>query len=110
MILGTMVTDPSATARLIGLGVHLIVSGVIAFSDAWSFENVTHRSGWLTDCSPPARVCFGATIGRDEACDFGTRLRVSLVCKWLSCRVERLPVAQPDRPTAGIKFVGPSSP
>jgi len=47
MMLGTMATDPSTTAWLIGFVIHLMVSGAIALLYAWGFENITHRSGWL---------------------------------------------------------------
>lgn len=48
MMMGTMVTDPGTTAWVIGLVIHLMLSGAIALVYAWGFENVTHRSGWLT--------------------------------------------------------------
>jgi len=48
MMLGTMFADPSTAAWLIGLLLHLMLSGAIALLYAWGFENVTHRSGWLT--------------------------------------------------------------
>ncbi len=47
MMLGTLVADPSTTAWLIGLVMHLTISGAIALLYAWGFENVTHRAGWL---------------------------------------------------------------
>ncbi len=51
MMLGTMVADPSTTTWLIGFVMHLVLSGAIALLYAWGFENVTHRSGWLTGVS-----------------------------------------------------------
>jgi len=48
MMLGTMVADPSSTTWMIGLVMHLMISGAIALLYAWGFENVTHRAGWLT--------------------------------------------------------------
>lgn len=47
MMLGTMVAPEGATAWLIGLVMHLMISGGIALIYAWGFEHVTHRAGWL---------------------------------------------------------------
>lgn len=47
MMLGTMVADPGPTAWMIGLAMHLMISGGIALIYAWAFEHVTHRAGWL---------------------------------------------------------------
>jgi hypothetical protein len=47
MMLGTIVLDPGATAWIIGLVMHLTISGSIALIYAWGFEHVTHRAGWL---------------------------------------------------------------
>ncbi len=47
MMLGTMVADPGTTAWIIGLAMHLMLSGAIALIYAWAFEHVTHRAGWL---------------------------------------------------------------
>lgn len=48
MMLGTMLgMMPGPTAWLIGLVMHLLISGLIALIYAWGFERVTHRAGWL---------------------------------------------------------------
>jgi hypothetical protein len=47
MMLGTMFTDPGATAWIIGFVMHLMISGAIALIYAWAFEHITHRAGWL---------------------------------------------------------------
>lgn len=47
LMLGAMFVDPSTTAWMIGVVMHLMISGVIALAYAWGFENVTHRAGWL---------------------------------------------------------------
>ena len=47
MMLGTMVMEPGPTAWIIGLVMHLMISGLIAIIYAWGFERVTHRAGWL---------------------------------------------------------------
>ncbi len=47
MMLGTMVLEPGSTAWIIGLMMHLMISGLIAIIYAWGFERVTHRAGWL---------------------------------------------------------------
>ncbi|MGQ0714773.1 MAG: hypothetical protein ACT4PJ_13740 [Gemmatimonadaceae bacterium] len=45
MMLGTMLTTPGATAWLIGFGMHLVLSALIALGYAWGFEHLTHRAG-----------------------------------------------------------------
>jgi hypothetical protein len=48
MMLGTMlVSPPGGTAWLVGFGLHMILSAVIALAYAWGFEQVAHRSGAL---------------------------------------------------------------
>lgn len=47
MMLGTIVTDPGATAWIVGFVMHLMISGSIALIYASGFEHVTHRAGWL---------------------------------------------------------------
>lgn len=48
MMLGTMTgIQPSTTTFLIGLMMHLVISGLIALIYAAGFEYVTRRSGWL---------------------------------------------------------------
>ena len=48
MMLGTMLgLVPGAGAWLVGLLMHLMLSGLIALIYAWGFENLTHRAGWL---------------------------------------------------------------
>lgn len=44
--LGTLLIAPGAAAWVVGLGMHLVVSGLIALVYAWGFEHVTHRAGW----------------------------------------------------------------
>jgi hypothetical protein len=45
MMLGTVVSSPGLTAWLIGFGMHLMISALIALAYAWGFEHVTHRAG-----------------------------------------------------------------
>nr|MBA2664226.1 hypothetical protein [Lujinxingiaceae bacterium] len=49
-MLGSMFgLDPMATGTwLLGLVMHLMLSGLIALAYAWGFERVTHRAGWTT--------------------------------------------------------------
>lgn len=47
MMLGTMIMEPGTTAWILGLVMHLMISGLIALIYAWVFEHVTHRAGWL---------------------------------------------------------------
>jgi hypothetical protein len=47
MMLGTMATDPGTTAWIIGLVMHLTISGFIGLIYGWAFEHITHRAGWL---------------------------------------------------------------
>jgi hypothetical protein len=48
MMLGTMFgAEPSAGTWILGLFVHLMLSGLIALAYAVGFEYVAHRSGWL---------------------------------------------------------------
>jgi hypothetical protein len=44
MMLGTMMLQPGTSAFLLGLMMHLIISGLIALIYAWGFGHVTHRS------------------------------------------------------------------
>lgn len=44
VMLGTMIVQPGTSAFLLGLMMHLTISGLIALIYAWGFENVTHRS------------------------------------------------------------------
>ena len=44
IMLGTMMLQPGTAAFLVGLIMHLIISGMIALIYAWGFEQVTHRS------------------------------------------------------------------
>jgi hypothetical protein len=46
-MMGTMFVPPGTTAFLLGLFIHLMVSGLIALIYAWGFEHVTHRAGFL---------------------------------------------------------------
>lgn len=48
MMLGTVLLAPGAAAWVVGLGMHLVVSGLIALAYAWGFERVTRRAGWRT--------------------------------------------------------------
>src|SRR3989337_1269733 len=45
MMLGAMMTEPGATAWVIGFMLHLMISVLIALLYAWGFEHVTHRAG-----------------------------------------------------------------
>ncbi|MDQ3035698.1 MAG: hypothetical protein M3Y87_25050 [Myxococcota bacterium] len=45
MMLGTMLLPPSAVAWIVGLAMHLLISGLIAIAYAAGFERVTHRAG-----------------------------------------------------------------
>lgn len=45
MMLGTMLLPPGATAWVVGLALHLLISGLIAIAYAAGFERVTHRAG-----------------------------------------------------------------
>jgi hypothetical protein len=48
MMFGTMFGMRQGTsAWLLGLGIHLAGSALIALIYAWSFERVTHRANWL---------------------------------------------------------------
>lgn len=47
MMMGTMLLEPGTTAFIVGLMMHLMISGLIALIYAWGFESVTHRAGWL---------------------------------------------------------------
>lgn len=48
MMEGTMLgLQPSTTTWIIGLMMHLVISGLIALIYAAGFEYVTHRAGWL---------------------------------------------------------------
>lgn len=47
MMMGTMFLEPGTVAFVVGLMMHLMISGLIALIYAWGFENVTHRAGWL---------------------------------------------------------------
>ncbi len=44
MMLGTMLLQPGTGAFVLGMMMHLIISGAIALIYAWGFEHVTHRS------------------------------------------------------------------
>ena len=44
MMLGTMMLQPGTGAFLVGMMMHLIISGLIALIYAWGFEHLTHRS------------------------------------------------------------------
>lgn len=47
MLLGTMLgLAPTAATWVVGLVIHLVISGAIALIYAWGFERVTHRAGW----------------------------------------------------------------
>lgn len=45
MMLGTMVSSPGSTAWIIGFGIHLMLSVLIALLYGVGFERVTHRAG-----------------------------------------------------------------
>ncbi len=45
MMMGTMFMEPGTAAYIVGLVMHLMISGLIALIYAWGFENVTHRAG-----------------------------------------------------------------
>lgn len=48
MLLGTMLgLAPTAATWVVGLVMHLVISGLIALIYAWAFERVTHRAGWM---------------------------------------------------------------
>lgn len=48
MMEGTMlVQPPSGVAWIVGLLMHLVISGLIGLLYAWGFERVTRRAGWL---------------------------------------------------------------
>lgn len=49
MMLGTMFgAEPGSGTWILGLFIHLMLSGLIALAYAVGFEYVAHRSGWLT--------------------------------------------------------------
>lgn len=45
LLLGTMFMEPGTAAWIVGLVMHLMISGLIALAYAWGFENVTHEAG-----------------------------------------------------------------
>jgi hypothetical protein len=45
LMLGTMLLPPGGAAWIVGLMMHLLISGIIALIYAWGFEHVTHRAG-----------------------------------------------------------------
>ena len=45
MMMGTMFMKPGTTAFIVGLMMHLVISGLIALLYALGFEKVTHRAG-----------------------------------------------------------------
>ena len=45
LMLGTMVLEPGMAAFVVGLVMHLMISGLIALIYAWGFEHVTHAAG-----------------------------------------------------------------
>ncbi|MCA1562681.1 MAG: hypothetical protein LC804_21255 [Acidobacteria bacterium] len=47
MMLGTMLLQPGTAAFMVGMVMHLMISGLIALIYAWGFETLTHRSGAL---------------------------------------------------------------
>lgn len=50
MMLGTLIGLAPGTIGtwIVGLVMHLVISGLIALIYAWGFENVTHRADWGT--------------------------------------------------------------
>lgn len=46
MMMGTMFMPEGTAAFVVGLIMHLMISGLIALIYAWGFEHVTHRAGW----------------------------------------------------------------
>ena len=48
LMLGTMLMSPGLQAWIVGLLMHLMISGLIALAYAWAFENVTHKAGVAT--------------------------------------------------------------
>lgn len=44
LMLGTMVLQPGTGAFILGMMMHLMISGAIALIYAWGFEHVTHRA------------------------------------------------------------------
>lgn len=44
LVLGTLFLPRGLTAWLVGLAMHLVISGAIALVYAWGFERVTHRA------------------------------------------------------------------
>ncbi len=47
MMLGTMLLQPGTAAFMVGMVMHLMISGLIALIYAWGFETITHRSSAL---------------------------------------------------------------
>jgi len=47
MMLGTMRLQPGTAAFMVGMVMHLMISGLIALIYAWGFETITHRSSAL---------------------------------------------------------------
>ena len=47
MMLGTMLLQPGTAAFMVGMVMHLMISGLIALIYAWGFETLTHRSSAL---------------------------------------------------------------
>lgn len=48
LMLGTMFRSPGQIAWIVGLLMHLMISGLIALAYAWAFENVMHKAGAAT--------------------------------------------------------------
>lgn len=44
-IWGTMLLPPGVASWLLGLVIHLLISGLVALAYAWAFETITHRAG-----------------------------------------------------------------
>ncbi len=47
LMLGTMLLQPGTAAFMVGMVMHLMISGLIALIYAWGFETLTHRSSAL---------------------------------------------------------------
>ena len=75
MLMGTMLLGEGAAAWLLGLGMHLVLSGLIALAYAWGFETVTGR----------ASAALGAAFGVLHIAVAGVAMGavVPLVHRWV---------------------------
>ncbi|MGI8509241.1 MAG: hypothetical protein ACR2MQ_07950 [Gemmatimonadaceae bacterium] len=51
MVEGTMFLPKGPSAWILGLIIHLVISGLIGLIYAWGFETITHRAGALVGAS-----------------------------------------------------------